>query len=51
MGERHAPHSCDLGRAAVLFAGAWTVDLVRYRPGDDGLNPLTPMSMNLAWKQ
>jgi hypothetical protein len=37
--------------AAVLFAGAWTVDLVRYHPANDGLNPLTPISLNLGWKQ
>lgn len=37
--------------AIVLLAGAWTVDLVRYHPADDGLNPFTPISLNLAWKQ
>jgi hypothetical protein len=36
--------------AAVLVAGAWTVNLVCYHPAD-GLNPLAPVSMNAAWKQ
>lgn len=37
--------------AAVLFAGAWTVNLVCYRPADDGLNPLAPISVAAAWKE
>jgi hypothetical protein len=38
--------------AAFVFAGAWTVNLVCYHPAaDEGLNPLTPISMTVAWKQ
>lgn len=37
--------------AAALFAAVWTVDLVRYHPADDGLNPLAPISLSLASKQ
>ncbi len=36
--------------AAVLVAGAWTVNLVTYHPADS-LNPLAPVSITAAWRQ
>ncbi len=36
--------------AAVLVAGAWTVNLVCYHPAD-GLNPLAPVSITSIWRQ
>jgi hypothetical protein len=37
--------------AAFVFAGAWTVNLVRYQPADAGLNPLAPIGMAATWKE
>ena len=37
--------------ATVLFAGAWTVNLICYHPAEDGLNPLAPISLHASWKQ
>jgi len=38
--------------AAFVFAGAWTVNLVCYRPAaDSSLNPLTPIGIAATWKE
>ena len=34
--------------AFVLIAGAWTVSLVTYHPGDQGLNPLSPITLSVG---
>jgi len=36
--------------AVVLFAGAWTVNLIWYQTATDGLNPLAPIGTTAAWK-
>ncbi|MEJ2375385.1 MAG: hypothetical protein P8Y53_12635 [Pseudolabrys sp.] len=37
--------------AFVLIARAWSVNLVTYHPAyDQGLNPLTPVTLTVAWK-
>ena len=33
--------------AFFLIAGAWTVNLVTYRPSEPGLDPLTPVTLTL----
>ncbi len=35
--------------ASFIFFGAWTVNLVSYRPAT-GLDPLAPLSTNFDWK-
>jgi hypothetical protein len=32
----------------LLASAAWTVDLVRYRPHDNGLDPLRPLTIRIA---
>jgi hypothetical protein len=34
--------------AFFVIAGAWTVNLVTYHPVDQGLNPLTPITLSGA---
>jgi hypothetical protein len=37
--------------ALFLMAGAWTANLVCYRPAPaDALNPLAPINSTVAWK-
>ena len=34
--------------AFFLIAGAWTISLVTYHPTDQGLNPLSPITLSLG---
>jgi hypothetical protein len=34
--------------AFFVIAGAWTVNLVTYHPVDQGLNPLSPITLSVG---
>jgi hypothetical protein len=37
--------------AFFFIVGAWSVNLVTYHPAaDQGLNPLTPVNLTVAWR-
>lgn len=34
--------------AFVLIASAWTINLVSYHPADQGVNPLSPVTLSVG---